>query len=293
MRNEQVMMDLILTTAINDERILAVYMNGSRVNEKVKKDIFQDYDIVYVTKDMNSFIEDRNWIDVFGKRLYMQMPEENDYMRGYPIDINENYGYLIQLDDGNRLDLHIQSVEYAKKAILEDKLCEILIDKEGILPDIMKATDEDYYVKKPTEADYFCCCNEFYWITNNVAKGLWREEITYVFDMIHGYLRPQLIQMIAWNIAKDHHFKCSIGKSGKFLQQLMNPYDWEQLLMTYCDSQVNHIYESVVLMSELFSANAKKVAESFDFIYDENEAKSSINYMKYVFKLSKDAEEIL
>ncbi len=44
------MLDLIINTAKEDERIRAVIMNGSRVNPNVKRDCFQDYDIIYVVK---------------------------------------------------------------------------------------------------------------------------------------------------------------------------------------------------------------------------------------------------
>lgn len=47
MRIEKEMFDLILGVAQKDERIRAVYMNGSRTNSNAPKDIFQDYDIVY------------------------------------------------------------------------------------------------------------------------------------------------------------------------------------------------------------------------------------------------------
>ena len=50
MRNEQEMYQLFLDIANNDDRILAVYMNGSRTNKNAPKDIFQDYDIVYVVE---------------------------------------------------------------------------------------------------------------------------------------------------------------------------------------------------------------------------------------------------
>lgn len=60
MRTESKMYDLILEIAKNDDRIKAVYMNGSRANDNVPKDIFQDYDIVYVVEDTQSFIEDKD-----------------------------------------------------------------------------------------------------------------------------------------------------------------------------------------------------------------------------------------
>ena len=51
MRNETQMYQLLLKIAEEDDRILAVYMNGSRTNKNVPKDIFQDYDIVYVVPE--------------------------------------------------------------------------------------------------------------------------------------------------------------------------------------------------------------------------------------------------
>ena len=76
MRSEQEMMDLILETAKQDERIRAVYMNGSRTNPDAPKDIFQDYDIVYVVEETESFIQDKEWIRRFGETLFMQYPDE-------------------------------------------------------------------------------------------------------------------------------------------------------------------------------------------------------------------------
>ena len=47
MRSEAEMYDLILRIANEDSRLCAVYMNGSRTNKNVPKDLFQDYDVVY------------------------------------------------------------------------------------------------------------------------------------------------------------------------------------------------------------------------------------------------------
>ncbi|MCG8501592.1 MAG: aminoglycoside 6-adenylyltransferase, partial [Firmicutes bacterium] len=58
MRTEREMFDLILSVADNDERIRAVYMNGSRTNPNVGKDIYQDYDIVFMVSETKSFLED-------------------------------------------------------------------------------------------------------------------------------------------------------------------------------------------------------------------------------------------
>ena len=157
MRKEQTIYELILRIAENDPRILAVYMNGSRTNENVPRDIFQDYDIVYVVNETASFIEDKTWIHHFGDIMYMQYPDENPY---YPNDKANNYGWLMQFEDGIRIDLTVQTVSYTIENIHNDKLCRILLDKSNILPPVEKATDEQYWIQKPTKEQYHACYND-------------------------------------------------------------------------------------------------------------------------------------
>ena len=62
MRSESEMLDLILSIARRDERVRAVIMNGSRVNPNVPKDFFQDYDVIYLVTEKESFLADPSWI---------------------------------------------------------------------------------------------------------------------------------------------------------------------------------------------------------------------------------------
>lgn len=258
MRTENEMYNLIFEVAKNDVRIKAVYMNGSRTNENVPKDIFQDYDIVYVVEDTGSFIEDKDWIGIFGEILYMQYPDENP---NYPSDKKNSYGYLMQFADGIRIDLTIQSVNYALQHIKEDKLCKILLDKENILPEIEAATDCQYWVKKPTKEQCLAACNEFWWCTNNIAKGLWRGEIPYVQDMTNYVVRPQLIRMLDWKAGILTGWTVSTGKSSKYLYKWLSEEEWQMLLSTYFDGNVDNAWKSVFGMCELFENVAQFVGE--------------------------------
>ncbi len=80
-RTEKEMYDMLLQIAREDERIKAVYMNGSRTNKNVPKDIFQDYDIVYVVTDTKPFIDDKGWINRFGEIWFMQYPDEHPIIK--------------------------------------------------------------------------------------------------------------------------------------------------------------------------------------------------------------------
>ncbi|NLB42030.1 MAG: aminoglycoside 6-adenylyltransferase, partial [Clostridiales bacterium] len=111
MRHEQEMYDLILDIAKTDERIRAVYLNGSRANPNVKKDEHQDYDIVYVVTETTSFIKDRDWIKIFGDIAMVQEPDSNDLGWGQKADYSRAYAWLMLFKDGNRIDLTIQIKE--------------------------------------------------------------------------------------------------------------------------------------------------------------------------------------
>ena len=284
MRSENEMYKLILELAKNDDRIKAVYMNGSRTNENVPKDIFQDYDIVYVVEDTQCFIEDKDWIKVFGEILYMQYPDESP---NYPSDQKNSYGYLMQFADGIRIDLTLQSINYALQHIKDDKLCKILLDKENILPEIETATDCQYWVKKPTQEQYLAACNEFWWCSNNIAKGLWREEIPYVQDMTNHVVRPQLITMLNWKVGILTGWSVSTGKSSKYLYKWLSEEEWKMFLSSYFDANVDHAWKSVLLMCELFGNVAQFVGEKLGWEYNEKEGKAARAFLEHVHQLSK------
>lgn len=254
MRSEQEMYQLFRDIADEDDRILAIYMNGSRTNRNAVQDIFQDYDIVFVVKDITPFINEREkWYTKFGEILYMQFPDE------FPEDLPENkghYGWLMQFTDGNRVDLTVQSQEYAVKHILEDKLCRILLDKHHILPEIPEATDEEHYVKRPSEAEFLACCNEYWWCSNNIAKGLWRKEMLYVQDMTNMVVRKQLEKLLSWKAGVKTDFTVSVGKSAKYLYRWLDEGEYDRYLSTYFGGDAGEAWEAVFRMCDMVDSVA-------------------------------------
>lgn len=290
MRSEKEMYDLIISVAQNDERIRAVYMNGSRVNPNIPKDIFQDYDIVYVVKENKPFYTDKRWIDIFGERLYMQCPDEVDRWNGLNVDFDKCYGWLIQFADGNRFDLHVIPAEEVN--LSEDKLCRILMDKDGILGKIPEPSDKDYRLKKPTQEEFLACCNEFWWCLNNVAKGLWREEVPYVHSVYYGGSHPQLVRLLNWKVGHETDFQVSTGKASKYLKSYLSADTWERFLQTYISGDLDEIWESVFVMCDLFDETAREMEKRWGYRYNIEEAIASYGFLKHVRTLPKDAEEI-
>ncbi|MGG1658032.1 aminoglycoside 6-adenylyltransferase [Brevibacillus sp. NRS-1366] len=292
MRNEKEMFDLILGIAQRDERIRAVYMNGSRTNLHVPKDMFQDYDIVYVVTETASFIKDEQWIKQFGDLIMIQEPDKNDQSVGIEMDFDRSYGYLMLFTDGNRIDLHIETKEAMIEGYGVDKLTMPLLDKDSCLPLIPPPTDIDYHVKKPTEPQFMSCCNDFWWCLQNVAKGIWRDELPYAKRMFEETSRAQLDEMVSWWIGTKHDFRVSVGKMGKYYQQYLPATHWEMYKKTYSDGSYGNVWASLFVTCELFRALAREVAESLTYRYPAEDDTNMTAYLKHVGNLPAEAKEI-
>ncbi|MBD1380286.1 aminoglycoside 6-adenylyltransferase [Metabacillus arenae] len=292
MRNEQEMMDLIINTAKEDERIRAVYMNGSRTNPNVPKDIFQDYDIVYVVTETASFIEDKNWINIFGDLLMLQEPDKNNKNVGMDMDFERSYGYLMLFTDGNRIDLHIQTKECMMDSYVSDKLTIPLLDKDTCFPSIPDSTDVDYHVKRPTEPMFMSCCNNFWWCQQNVAKSIWRDELPYAKFMFECVIRHHMHEMVSWWIGTRSNFQVSTGKMGKYFKKFLSESYWEMYQETYSDGSYENMWDSVFVTCELFRTLARDVADSLSYIYTVDDDKNMTEYLQHVRKLPSDAKEI-
>ncbi len=288
MRSEQEMLDLIIGTAQKDDRVRAVIMNGSRVNPHAPKDFFQDFDVVYLVTEKESFLADPTWIKVFGELMILQLPDE---MSDPPPGGKTSYGYLMQFADGNRIDLGIFPV--SKLGELEDdSLTLTLLDKDGILPKFPPPNDSGYLPRSPTAKQFFDCTNEFWWCSPYVAKGLWRREIVYAKHMLDLYVREQLDKMVWWYVGMRTGNKISPGKLGKYFEKCLEPELWQMLLRTYSDAEYQHTWDALLAMGDLFRRLAIPVADHFGYTYPFGDDQRVTAHLHHVRTLPRDAKEM-
>jgi len=288
MRNEQEMKELILGIARNDDRIRAVILNGSRANPNATPDIFQDFDIVYIVTDVVPLKNDPEWIKQFGELIIMQRPD--DMGDTYASD-EDSYCFLMQFADGNRIDLTLFPVAKINE-LQEDSLSILLLAKDGVIKPFPLSSEINYFPKPPTEKEYADCSNEFWWVSTYVAKGLWREEMTYAKSMQDQYVRPMLMKMLAWYIGIRTRFSCNPGKLGKYFKQYLEPELWEMLMATYADADYENTWESLEKMCALFQKTSRPVAESFGYEYLISDDEKVSAHLKNVRLLPKDAQEM-
>lgn len=288
MRSEQEMVDLILSTARQDERIRAVILNGSRANPDALKDIFQDYDIVYVVTDVLPFRRDAAWIERFGERMIMQTPDD---MRDEPANDDKSYAYLMQFADGNRIDLTLFPLDRLGE-LERDSLSVLLLDKDGIIAPFPPPDERDYFPRHPTAKQYADCCNEFWWVCTYVAKGLWREELPYARHMLDTIVRQQLMKMLVWHIGVRTRFARNPGLYGKYFQRYLEPELWELLLQSYSGAGYEQSWGALFAMCRLFRTAAISVAGYFDFEYPQGDDERVSACLQQVRSLPRVAQDL-
>lgn len=266
MRTEKEMLDIILTYAKEHDEIKIVGMEGSRIHPKIEKDNLQDYDITYIVTNMDTFTQNDRWLDIFGKRIFMQKPEA---MTLYEPQLGNWYSYLMLLEDGNRIDLKIVPIEEADLYVYSESLIKILLDKENIIGEIALPTNSSYHVKEPTAQFFDDCCNEFWWVSTFVAKGLCRKEFLYSTDYINQTLRTELYRMISWNVGIDTGFSESVGKSQRFLEKRISQELWNRIIATYNMSSYENLWMVLFSLQEIFREISKEVAQKSGFDYPE------------------------
>jgi len=289
MINDQEMIGKIINVAHADERIRAVSLEGSRAVPTIPKDDYQDYDICYYVTDIAPFYNTPEWvIEKFGKPLIMQMPEAMRDPTG-----GGHFNYMMIYPDGHRLDLTFQP----KKYIDDGEPLIVLLDKDngtGYLPQMPPPSDAIYHIKPPTELFYYSCCNNFWWCLNNVAKGIARDELSYVMTMLNVIVRSELHDMINWYIGMHHGFNLSTGKDGRFFKKYFPPDLYEQYKATYSGSNYSDIWKAVDIMCGLFHTLAFSVAEYFNFNYKKDEEDGIREYIRIVrgyFNCEKNGEK--
>ncbi|GFR37346.1 aminoglycoside 6-adenylyltransferase [Insulibacter thermoxylanivorax] len=270
MRNEQEMMALILDLAKRDERIRLVTLEGSRTNKHISPDEFQDYDVSYFVTDMASFQRDERWLDVFGRRLMMQKPED---MELFPPELGSGFSYLMLFEDGNKIDLTLYPIEdLSGYFAASDGLVEVLLDKDGRVQHEVIASDRQYWIRKPTAREYDDCCNEFWFVSTYVVKGLARREILFAIDHLSGGARPNLLRMMAWYIGSQRGYTFSIGKNYKFIDRVLPEEDWEALLSTYSMHSYPAMWQSLFTCYELFRKYSRALAVELSYPYPDYDA---------------------
>ena len=173
MRTEKEMIDLILQIA-ETLKVEAVALSGSRTNDQAPKDDFQDYDIVYLVDNLENLISDLSWLDQFGNRLI----EQHNILGNRRL-------YLMLFEDGNRIDLTLCPKDHINEWVDSEAGFTVLVDEKGLFESYLPSPKR-YWTNPASETDFEKSCNEFWWMSAYVVKGICRKQVIYSTDHLNA-----------------------------------------------------------------------------------------------------------
>ena len=169
MRTDKEILGLILQIA-KKLQVDAVVLSGSRTNQKIQTDEFQDYDVVYVVDDIDNLTSDLSWLDQFGKRILEQ-----------EVTLGHRRLYLMLFEDGNRIDLTLCSKDHINEWVDSEAGFTVLKDEKGLFEAYLP-NPKRYWTAPPSEEEFTASCNEFWWVSAYVVKGICRKQVIYATD---------------------------------------------------------------------------------------------------------------
>ena len=263
-RSEAQMLRLILQTA-KSLKVEAVAMSGSRTDAKAPKDEFQDYDVVYIVDDFDNLTSDLSWLNQFGKRIIEQ-----------EVSLGNRCLYLMLFEDGNRIDLSLCPKEYIQEWVDSEAGFTVLEDPENLFEPYFP-NPERYWIISATEMDFKNSCNEFWWVSAYVVKGICRHQVIYATDHLYGICQQELLKLLAWQVAADKGM-VDVGKNYKYLFQYL-PAEKEKEFSNLLDfSSIEKLSQSLLATMQLFHREAQRLAQKLGFDYDKEVAEKMIEY---------------
>ena len=264
MRTDQEMLGLILGTA-EKLQVDAVALSGSRTDTKAPKDEFQDYDVVYVVDDLDTLTSNLAWLDQFGARII----EQHNILGNRRL-------YLMLFEDGNRIDLTLCPKDRINEWVDSEADFTVLNDPQGLF--VPYATTPKRYWTTPASAtDFDKSCNEFWWVSAYVVKGICRNQLIYATDHLYGICQQELLKILAWQVASDRG-PVDIGKNYKYLFNYL-PIDKEKEFSNLLDfSSLDKITQTLFATMQLFHQEAQYLAQKMGFKYEKEVADKMIEY---------------
>lgn len=115
-------------------------------------------------------------------------------------------------------------------------------------------------------------CAEFFWETQNMAKGLKRDELSFAMFIRDISLRDMLNRMMDTYIGMNNDYKVSVGTLGKYRKQYLSHDEYELYKCTYLSNTTEDQWKSLLCMIDLFGSLGRQIAVKYGFHYPaENE----------------------
>ena len=185
-------------------------------------------------------------------------------------------------EDGNRIDLTLCPKDHIQEWVDSEADYTVLKDEKGLF-ESYTTSPERYWTSPASQTDFEKACNEFWWVSAYVVKGICRNQFIYATDHLYGICQQELLKVLAWQVASDKG-TVDVGKNYKYLFQYL-PTEKEKEFSALLDfSDQEKITKSLLATMDFFHKEAQDFSLKTDFHYDKETAEKMIEYAEERFE---------
>ena len=152
----------------------------------------------------------------------------------------------------------------------------VLEDPNGLF-EPYSPSPQRFWTNPASALDFEKTCNEFWWVSAYVIKGICRNQVIYATDHLYGICLQELLKVLAWQVASDRG-KVDIGKDYKYLFNYL-PAEKEKEFSTLIDfSSKEKLTQSLFATMKFFHQEAQSLAQKMGFDYDKEVVEKMIDY---------------
>ncbi len=282
--NEQSVIDTLLQWAEKQDGVQALILTSSRTNPGAHLDVFSDYDVILVVKNIREFLNTEDWLGDFGPVLVVYRD---------PVRLEhgfERFTRVTQYEDGTKIDFTVWPIELLKQIVAEPELptylddgYRVLLDKAGLAQGLKSPSYSAYIPARPTEKAYRESVEEFFSESCYVAKQICRGDLfpmKYNLDYVMKF--QKLRQMLEWHIEIENNWSLKMGSYGKRLRKYLNSDIWLELESTYVGAEKEENWTALFETIALFRKVATQVGVNLGYAYPQELDDNVVRYLDRV-----------
>lgn len=270
MRNLDTELQKLIDFANSHKNIRGLVLQGSYVNPNAPIDVFSDLDPLFYVVDVNEWIHDLSWKNVFGE-VVSEWGDAWDIHDGH-----KGYTRLTLFKDGFKLDFGFQDIRLARYAN-EMPLYKVYVDKDNIIPTPDVTDDSKFYVQRPTQKEFDAVLVDFFFDTSYIVKTIYREELFFQKYMF-GILHKKIYDLVRWYIGTKYDFKVNTGSMGRYFKKYLTKEEWELLESTYSGPCVESNVRALLVMFEWVHYLGTRIADYLHYSYPFKLDKDMLEY---------------
>lgn len=291
-RNEKEIIEGLIQWAEHQPLVRTMLLTSSRAIPNAPTDVFSDYDVILVVREVHPFYEDRTWLEAFGSVLVL-----------YRDPLEPHYGclksgYVIQYENGLKIDFTLWPVEILQRVAADPQLPDefdagyrVLLDKDHLTDGLKPPTYTAYIPTPPTEIEYQTVVEVFLLEATYVAKLLWRDDLMAAKHILDHFMKQEhLLPMLEWRLEIDHQWSVKPGPYGRRLKKWLRPDLWTELESTYTGAGLEANWEAMFKTIALFRKVAIEVGDRLGYSYPHDLDRRTVAYLQKVKNLDRGAE---